>query len=66
MFQTKVVRKTKTHISRSITSFPKILHFTRYVIKYTRARKATDDNIIRRTNFAHWITKDTDTHRQNM
>ena len=30
--------------------------------KHGGAREATDDNIIRRTNFDRWITKTTDTH----
>jgi len=62
MFQTKVVEKIKTHISCSVTSFPKIVHFTTYVIKHITARQAIDGNIIRRTHLAHWITKATDTH----
>jgi hypothetical protein len=32
------------------------------VVKYGRARQATDDNLIRRKRFACWITKATDTH----
>ena len=32
--------------------------------KYGRARQATDDNIIRRTRFAFWITKATDPHSE--
>jgi hypothetical protein len=32
------------------------------VEKYATARQATDDNIIRRTRFACWIIKATDTH----
>jgi hypothetical protein len=66
MFQTKVVGNIKSHISCSITSFPKVVHFTRYVIEYITARQTTDDNIIRRTHFAHWITNAADTHRQHM
>jgi len=31
------------------------------VEEYGRTRQATDDNIIRRTRFACWITKATDT-----
>jgi hypothetical protein len=34
------------------------------VEKYGRAGQATDDNKIRRTRFACWITKATDTHLQ--
>jgi hypothetical protein len=61
MFQTKVVEKIKTHILCSITFFPKIVPFMRYVEKYGTASQATDDNIIRRMRFAYWITKATDT-----
>ena len=32
--------------------------------KSVTARHATDDNIIRRMNFAFWITKATDTHSE--
>jgi hypothetical protein len=32
--------------------------------KYGRTRQTTDDNIIRPTRFACWITKATDTHSQ--
>jgi hypothetical protein len=32
--------------------------------KYGRARRATDDNIIRRMRFARWVTKATDTHSE--
>ena len=53
MFQTNVVEKS--------ISFPKIVHFTRYVIKYVTAGQAIDDNIIRRTHLTHWITKATHT-----
>ena len=32
--------------------------------KYSRARQATDDNIIQCMRFACWITKTTDTHTE--
>jgi hypothetical protein len=34
------------------------------VEKYSTARQATDDNLIRRMRFACWITKATDTHSE--
>ena len=58
MFQTKVVEKVTTRISRSIN------FLWDNVEKYGRARHATYDNIIRRMRFACWITKATDTHSE--
>ena len=40
MFQTKVVEKIKTHDLSSITFFPKILPFMKYVEKYYIAGQA--------------------------
>jgi hypothetical protein len=34
------------------------------VEKYGRARHDTDDNIVRRTRVASWITKSTDAHSE--
>jgi len=45
MFQTKVVEKIKTPIVCSITFFL-IVPFMRYVEKYCRVGKATDDNMV--------------------
>jgi hypothetical protein len=63
MFQTKVVKKIKTHILCSITFFRKSCRLWDNVEKYVAtARQATDDNRIRRMRFAWWITKATDTY----
>jgi hypothetical protein len=35
-----------------------------YIEKYSRARQATDDNIIRRMRIAYWITKATNMHSE--
>jgi hypothetical protein len=43
---------------------PKSCRLSDNVLKYCRAGKATDDNIIRRTVIACWITKDTDRHTE--
>jgi hypothetical protein len=40
MFQVKVVEKIKTHILYSVTFFPKIVPFMRYVQKFGGAREA--------------------------
>jgi hypothetical protein len=64
MFRTKVVEKIKTHILCSITFFQKSYRLWDNAEKYGEARKATDDNIIRRMRFACWITKATDTHSE--
>jgi hypothetical protein len=34
--------------------------------KYGTARQVTDDNTIRRTRFACWVTKATDTHLESV
>jgi hypothetical protein len=62
MFQTKVVKIIKTHISHSITFFLKSCRLWDNVEKYGTARQSTDGSIIRRMRFACWITKATDTH----
>jgi hypothetical protein len=36
------------------------------VEKYSIARQATDDNIIRRMRFAYWINDATDIHSENV
>jgi hypothetical protein len=46
MFQTKVVKKIKTHILCSINFFPKIKPFMSNVEKYGAARQATHDSIM--------------------
>ena len=47
MFQIKVVQKIKTHILCSVILFffKKIVLFMRYLEKFCRAGKATDDNM---------------------
>jgi hypothetical protein len=44
MFQTKVVGEVKTRILHPVKFFFNIVPFMRYVGKYSRAGKATDDN----------------------
>jgi len=62
--QTKVAEKTKTHILCSVTLFRKSCRLWDNVEKYCVTWQATDDNIIRRTHFACWITKATNTHSE--
>ena len=64
MFQTKFVEEIKTHIFYSVTFFRKSCNLCDNIVKYGTARQATDDNIIRCTRFACWITKATDTHSE--
>jgi len=45
IFQTKVVKKVKTHISSSETVFRKSCRLWDNVEKYCRAGQATDDNM---------------------
>jgi len=61
---TKIVEKIETHILCSITFFRKSCRLWKNVEKYTTARQATDDNIIRRTCVACWITKATNTRQE--
>jgi hypothetical protein len=64
MFQTKLVKKIKTHILCSVTFSRKFCRLWDNVEKYGRAGQATDDNIIRRMRIACWIPK-LQTHTQN-
>jgi len=48
MFQTKSVKKIKTHVLCSIDFFRKIIPFMRQVEKYGTVTQATDDNTIQR------------------
>ena len=62
MFHTKVVEKTKVHITSSLTFS---VHYAVYEVmwkKYGTAGEAKDDNITQRMHFACWITKVTNTH----
>jgi len=60
MFQTKVVEKTKIHISCS-TLIQENLAFRHNVGNYNRSGQATGDNITRRMCFTCRIPKATDT-----
>jgi len=64
MFQTQVVDRNQIHILCSVTVFRKFYRLWDNVVKYARARPATNDNIIQRMRFACWITKATDTHSE--
>jgi hypothetical protein len=64
MFQTKVVEKSKMHISYSITLFQKLCSLYDNVEKYCWAWQATDYNIIWCMHIAYWIPKATNTHSQ--
>ena len=63
MFQSNVVKKIKTHIPCSTTSFRKSCHWQDNLEKCGGAKQATDDNITMCMHFACWITKATDTLR---
>ena len=56
MFQTKVVQKIKTQCMFNNFS-PKIVSLRDNVEKYDTVGQAIDNNIIRCTRFACWITK---------
>jgi len=58
MFQTKVVHKTKIHVSCSITFFPKVVSYC------CIAGQAKDDIVERRMRIACSITRATDTHSE--
>jgi hypothetical protein len=60
MFQTKAVKKIKTHFILN-NVFRKPCRLRDNVEKYGTAGQATDDGIIRRMRFSCWITKATDT-----
>jgi hypothetical protein len=61
-FQTEGVEKIKTYILRSINFFfRKSCRLWEYLLKYGTATQATDDNTIRHTRFACWITEATNT-----
>ena len=51
MFQTKVVEKIGTHILYSVTFSKKSSRLWNNVVKYGRARQATEDN----TAHAHYV-----------
>jgi len=53
----KVSERIKTHILCSISFFPKIVPFMRYMEKYYRTRQTTDENIIWCMFFARHINK---------
>jgi hypothetical protein len=62
MFHIKVVEKTKTHTSRSVTFSQKLCRLCDKVEKYDTASNDARENIIWRMRFASWITRATDTH----
>ena len=68
MFHAEVVEKIKTHISCPISFFflggGESCHLWDNVEKCGRAGQAADGNIIRRTRFACWIHKATNTHSE--
>jgi len=64
LLQWKVVQRIKTHILCPITFFLKSLRQWDNVEKCGRAGQATDGNKIRRTLFACWIPKATNTHSE--
>jgi len=64
MFPSEFVEKTKTHILCLVTFFPKNGAVYEIMENYGRARRATDDNIIRRMRCACWITKATSAHSE--
>ena len=65
LFRRKIVQNIKTHILCSIIFFFSIIvPFVRKCVKIFRAGQATDDNVIRRTRIACWITMATDTHSE--
>ena len=58
MFHMNTVEKTETHILCSITLFSgKSCLLRDSVEKYGRDWQATDDNTMRHTRFACWITR---------
>jgi len=63
MVQINVVKKITAHFMFN-NFFSKITPFTDNVENYGRARQVTDNNTIRCTRLACWITKATDTHSE--
>ena len=53
-----------THFMFNNFFFSIIVPFVRKCVKIFRAGQATDDNVIRRTRIACWITMATDTHSE--
>ena len=64
MFQKKSCSENQKHILRSVTSSPKIVPLGNNMEKYDTAHQATNDNLIRRTRFACWIPKATNTQSE--
>jgi len=60
MFQTKVIDKIGTHLCS------KLCCLWDNVEKYSRARQATDDNMIRCMHRVCWMTGYRHTHTQNI
>ena len=64
MFQTKAVKKIKTHILCSWTLFEKWCRAWDNAEERGSAGRAADDGIIWQVHFACWVTKTTNTHSQ--
>jgi len=64
MFQTKVIEKIKIHIIYSIIFFRKRVFYEIMWKKCGTIRQATDENKLRRTRIACWITKARNTHSE--
>ena len=64
IFQTKVVKKIKTHVLYSTTFLQKPCRLRDNAENYCRAVEFTDDYITRRMRFACWINKATDTRSE--
>jgi hypothetical protein len=66
-FQTKFLRKIKTHFVFDIFFSRNLFRLGDNLERYSRARQATDDNKIWRMRFAFWLTKARiQTHTQNV
>jgi hypothetical protein len=61
-FSDKIVEKFNTHIACFVKFYRKSCRLWDNVEEYCRARRATDDNLIRCTRFARWIPNAPNTH----
>ena len=64
IFQTKIVEKSNTHISCSVTFFRQSCRIWNNVENCGTARQSTDYNIIMRMRFALWIIMANYTHSE--
>ena len=60
----KTIEKIKTHILYSINFSENYASKIYGGKKYSKARQATDDNVMRRMRIACWMRKATNTHTQ--